>query len=385
MGGECLIEWLVVKKCHIVYFVYKVAIHNIYNHFKNQNLTRGKSLMSYGHQGLKDKSQTSRIEEVTSVRRDKFKVTVSLNKERPMSKSALYGKYDIQKYDLHPNFSFSHLDEMIPKGTPEYLDFGQHYVERIVRAMYYFKQCSLIGPSGTGKTHIVYLVAELTGLPIWEVNCGLSTSSFDLIGRFIGLGKENWVDGLLTQWLRKGGIMYLDEANMMKQDVATRLNPVLDTRGHLVLNEKDSEVIERHKYGYMIISMNPATAEFSGTKPLNAAMRRRMAVWINFDFLSVGEKISPHEVQTLVKRAKIDEDTAYKIIQAGAELRRQYKAGDLPYGPSLGDLINWSTLVFDGMTPLDAAEETIVGLTSDNVEVQSDVRRVIESMFNKSQ
>ncbi len=79
--------------------------------------------------------------------------------------------------------------------------------------------------------------------------------------------------------------MYLDEANMMKQDVATRLNPVLDTRGHLVLNEKDSEVIERHKYGYMIISMNPATAEFSGTKPLNAAMRRRMAVWINFDFL----------------------------------------------------------------------------------------------------
>jgi nitric oxide reductase NorQ protein len=115
--------------------------------------------------------------------------------------------------------------------------------------------------------------------------------------------------------------MYLDEANMMKQDVATRLNPVLDTRGHLVLNEKDSEVIERHKYGYMIISMNPATAEFSGTKPLNAAMRRRMAVWINFDFLSVGEKISPHEVEMLRKRTKVDQDVAYKIIQAGAELR----------------------------------------------------------------
>jgi nitric oxide reductase NorQ protein len=228
-------------------------------------------------------------------------------------------------------------------------------------------------------------VAELTGLPIWEVNCGLSTSSFDLIGRFIGLGKENWVDGLLTQWLRKGGIMYLDEANMMKQDVATRLNPVLDTRGHLVLNEKDSEVIERHKYGYLIISMNPATAEFSGTKPLNAAMRRRMAVWINFDFLSVGETISPHEVDMLRKRTKVDQDTAYKIIQAGAELRRQYKAGDLPYGPSLGDLINWGMLVFDGMNPVPAAEETIIALTSDNVEVQADVRRIIEAVFNKSQ
>ena len=341
--------------------------------------------MSYKHQGLKDNAEESRVQEVTSLRRDKFRVTVSLNKERPMSKSPLYDKYDIRKYDLHPNYSFQHLDDMIPKNTPEYIDSGQRYVERMVRALYYFKQCSLIGPSGTGKTHIVYLVAELCGLPIWEVNCGLQTSSYDLIGRFIGLGKENWIDGLLTQWLRRGGIMYLDEANMMKQDVATRLNPVLDTRGHLVLNEKDNEVVERHKYGYLIISMNPYSAEFAGTKPLNAAMRRRMAVWINFDYTSVGEKISPLEVKMLLKRAKVDEDIAYKVIQVGAELRRQYKAGDLPYGPSLGDLINWATIIHDGNTPNASAEETIIALTSDNVEVQDDVRRVIESVFPKSQ
>jgi len=340
--------------------------------------------MSYGHQGLREERTISRIEEVSSLRQDRFRVTVSINKERPMSKSPLYKKYNIQKYDLHPNYSFAHLEDMIPKNTPEYIDNGQHYVERIVRALYYFKQCALIGPSGTGKTHVVYLVAELCGLPLWEVNCGLQTSSYDLIGRFIGLGKENWVDGLLTQWLRLGGIMYLDEANMMKQDVATRLNPVLDTRGHLVLNEKDNEVIERHKYGYLVISMNPYSAEFAGTKPLNAAMRRRMAVWINFDYPSVGERISPSEVEMLQKRTKIDYDTAYKVIQVGAELRRQYKVGDLPYGPSLGDLINWATLIYDGNTPLQAAEETIIALTSDNTDIQDDVRRVIETIFGNS-
>ena len=341
--------------------------------------------MSYAHQGLKDKKEVGRIEEVTSLRRPECKVTVSMNKEQQMSQSPLYSKYNIQKYDLHPNFSFASLSDMIPKNTPEYIDSGQNYVERIIRALFYFKQCSLIGPSGTGKTHIVYLVAELCGLPVWEVNCGLQTSSFDLIGRFIGLGKENWIDGLLTRWLRLGGIMYLDEANMMKQDVATRLNPVLDTRGHLVINEKDNEVVERHKYGYLIISMNPYSAEFSGTKPLNAAMRRRMAVWINFDYTSIGEKISANEVEMLRKRARVDKDTAYKIIQVGAELRRQYKAGDIPYGPSLGDLINWATLVYDGNTPHAAAEETIVAVTSDNVEVQDDVRRVVDSFFPKPQ
>lgn len=320
---------------------------------------------------------------VSAVRRHNGKISVSIDKERPMSQSPLYYKYEIQKYDLHPNYSFADLDDLIPKNTPEYIDSGERYVERIVRALYYFKQCSLIGPSGTGKTHIVYLVAELCGLPVFEVNCGLQTSSYDLIGRFIGLGKENWIDGMVTSWLRAGGIMYLDEANMMKQDVATRLNPVLDTRGHLVLNEKDNEVVERHKYGYLIISMNPYSAEFAGTKPLNAAMRRRMAVWINFDYPSVGEKISPREVQLLLKRSKVDEDTAYKVIQAGAELRRQYQTGDLPYGPSLGDLINWATLIYDGNTPNVAAEETIIALTSDNIEVQDDVRRIIESVFPK--
>lgn len=341
--------------------------------------------MSYGHQGLKKEKEISRIQEVSYIKRDNFKITVSMDKERPMSQSPLYNQYKIRKYDLHPNYSFAHLADMIPKNTPKFIDSGQRYVERIVRALYYFKQCSLIGPSGTGKTHIVYLVAELCGLPVWEVNCGLSTSAYDLIGRFIGLGKENWIDGMVTRWLKAGGIMYLDEANMMKQDVATRLNPVLDTRGHLVLNEKDSECVERHKYGYLILSMNPYSAEFAGTKPLNAAMRRRMAVWINFDYTSVGDQISPVEVKMLQGRAKVDEDLAYKIVQAGAELRRQYKAGDIPYGPSLGDLINWATLISDGNTPNVAAEETIIALTSDNSEVQDDIRRIIETVFPKPQ
>ena len=107
--------------------------------------------MSYGHQGIKEKADPSRVHEVSSLKEDKFKVTVSLDKERPMSKSPLYEKYNIQRYDLHPNFSFAHLDDMIPKGTPEYLDHGFNYVERIVRALYYFKQCSLIGPQEQAK------------------------------------------------------------------------------------------------------------------------------------------------------------------------------------------------------------------------------------------
>jgi len=127
--------------------------------------------------------------------------------------------------------------------------------------------------------------------------------------------------------------------------------------------------------------MNPFSAEFAGTKPLNAAFRRRMSVWINFEYESLGEKVSELEVELVMKRAKIDHDTAYKIVQVGAEMRRQYQSGDLPYGPSVGDLGHWAVLVVDGVDPVSAAEETIVTLTSDSVEVQADVRRLIKSVF----
>jgi nitric oxide reductase NorQ protein len=322
-------------------------------------------------------------EKVMHVRRNGARISVQLTRKQSASKSPLNELYnvDLKKYNLHPDYKFPEkVRGLIPMGTPPYIQGDHDYVKQIIRALYYFKQCALIGPSGTGKTHIAYLVAELTGLPMYEVNCGLQTSSYDLIGRYIGLGKENWIDGPLVSWLRNGGLMYLDEANMMKQDVATRLNPVLDTRGHMVITEKDGEIVKRHKFGYVMITMNPFSAEFAGTKPMNAAFRRRMSVWVDFDYPSVGERILPEEAQLIAKKG-VNEDTAFKILRVGAEMRRQYKEGDLPYGPSLGDLMHWAVLVYDGLNPLAAGEETIVALTSDSPEVQDDVRRIIESVF----
>lgn len=311
-------------------------------------------------------------------------VTITTVKSKS-SKSALTEKYNVLKYNLRQNHVFSEeLQELIPRNTPLYVDNGELYVERMMRALYHFKQCALIGPSGTGKTHITYLVAELAGLPMFEVNCSLQTSVYDLFGRYIGLGKENWVDGQIVSWARHGGILYLDEANMMKQDIATRLNPLLDTRGHMVLTEKDNEIIPRHALAYVIISMNPYSIEFAGTKPLNAAFRRRMSVWINFDYLSAGKSVSEHEVKVVRERAQVPQDTAQKIVQVGAELRRQYKVGDLPYAPSVGELVNWGKLICDGTDPMSAAEETIIAVTSDNIEIQEMTRRVVRMFFGEN-
>ena len=313
---------------------------------------------------------------------DNYNLSVKVSKLSKTQNTKLANLYDTKKYIDPSMFSFNpDLEEMIPNGTPPYLDNGEKYVERITRALSYFKQCALIGPSGTGKTHIVYLVSELCRLPLWEINCGLQTSVFDLFGRYIGLGKENWIDGLITNWCRQGGILYLDEANMMKQDIATKLNPILDARGHMVLTEKDNEMIHRHKHAYLIISMNPFSAEFAGTKPINAAMRRRMSVWLNFDYMSVGKKIDKKEIELVVAKAGVHWEIAEKLVEVGAKLREEYKTGDLPYAPSIGDLVNWGLLIEDGETVEASANETIVSMTSDDIEIQDEVKKIIAKIY----
>jgi len=319
---------------------------------------------------------------VSKVRNGVFNLNVKLSKIK-RQQHEFAKQYEIGKY-LDPNmYSWNQeLEKRIPKDTPLYLDSGQKYVERIARALAYFKQCALIGPSGTGKTHIVYLLSELANLPMWEINCGLQTSVYDMFGRYIGLGKENWIDGLITLWCRHGGILYLDEANMMKQDIATRLNPLLDQRGHMVLTEKDNEIIKRHKHGYLIVSMNPVAAEFAGTKPINAAMRRRMSIWLNFDYMSIGDKIDQKEIEMITEQTDVNKKIAEGIVKCGAVLRKQYKTGDLPYGPSIGDLIVWAKITSDNGNPKEAANETIISMTSDDPEVQDEIRKIVSKFFD---
>jgi len=329
-------------------------------------------------------SSTPRLKEssASKIVSDSFNLSIKISTLKRTG-SSLSKNYDIKKYLDSNRFVFSpDLMNMVPKDNPPFLDNGEHYVERIARALSLFKQCALIGPSGTGKTHIVYLLSEIAGLPMWEINCGLQTSVFDLFGRYVGLGKGNWIDGIITSWCRYGGILYLDEANMMKQDVTTRLNPLLDQRGHLVLTEKDNEIIQRHKDAFLIISMNPVSTEFAGTKPINAAMRRRMSVWLNFDYLSIGSKIDEKEIDLVEQKSGIARLDAEKMVRVGAELRRQYKAGEIPYGPSIGDLVNWAIIVKDGVAVKTAAEETIIALTSDEQEIQSIVRKIINKTMD---
>lgn len=273
------------------------------------------------------------------------------------------------------------LKPNVPLTQPPFIDDGTNIERRVRRGLYHFKQVGMVGPTGTGKTHLVYKIAADEGLPIFEINCALQTSVYELIGKYVGLGRENWVDGTIVVWCRHGGILYVDEANMMKPDILAKFHPVMDQRGHLVLTERENEIVKRHPKGYIVLSFNPYSIEYAGTKPLNVAFRRRVNVWVHLDYLSAGPKVSETEVESLMSRSGLkDKKLAYKIVKSAAELRRLYELGELPLAPSLGNLISWARLVaVDGISAEEAARDTIVNTTSDDPSIRASVRRIIES------
>jgi nitric oxide reductase NorQ protein len=131
----------------------------------------------------------------------------------------------------------------------------------------------------------------------------------------------------------------------------------------------------------MIISMNPVSSEFAGTKPINAAMRRRMSVWLNFDYMSLGDDLDEKEFKMVSEKGDVPLADAESIVKIGAKLRQEYKMGDIPYGPSVGDLVNWAKICSDGVDIMEGADETIVPMTSDDPEVQDEVRHIIKKIL----
>jgi len=97
--------------------------------------------------------------------------------------------------------------------------------------------------------------------------------------------------------------------------------------------------------------------------------------------MSVGKNINEKEVNLVYERTKIDRDIATKIVQIAATLREEYKSGDLPYAPSIGDLINWGMLISDGSSLEESSDETIISMTSDDPEVQDEVRKVVNKFL----
>lgn len=141
----------------------------------------------------------------------------------------------------------------------------------------------IYGPTGPGKTTSIEAWAAERQLRMATVSGNAALEPGHLLGKFVsdGNGGFAWIDGPVTDVVRNGGVLLLDEFNFISPKIYTALYGLTDGRRIISLLDHHGEVIEAHKDLTVFATMNP---DYIGTTPLNFAMRNRFDMQIPWDY-----------------------------------------------------------------------------------------------------
>jgi len=264
--------------------------------------------------------------------------------------------------------------ELVPTGVVYYPQGGE------VRALNYavatVKNALLVGPAGTGKSTVIEYVAQEVGAPLITISCDLELDKTELLGRpEIKGGDTVWVDGPVTEALRKGYWVVFDEVNMAKPEVLSVLHAVLDHRRKIVLKENGNEVIEAHPNFRAFATMNPG---YEGTGELNQAFKDRFGV-----VLAIGYMPREQETRLLVKKTGIDRGTAALMVRAAGDTRRMAENGEISEAISTRTLIEWASAIRNGYTVQEAAGFTVLDKVARDPAEREDVENVLKNYFGR--
>ena len=145
------------------------------------------------------------------------------------------------------------------------------------------------GEAGTGKTTSALRYSALKQLPFYSVSSNVGAEPSQLFGKYVpdGNGGFVWQDGGVTQLVRHGGVLLLNEINFLPAKVATVLMGLLDDRRQITLLDHKGEVINAHENLLVIADYNNG---YRGTHQLNEAFADRFGIKLVFEYDTEIEK-----------------------------------------------------------------------------------------------
>lgn len=169
-----------------------------------------------------------------------------------------------------------------------------------------------VGDTQAGKTLLVQVLAVVAGrqtasgkpLPVFTLSGSNGVSDFDLFGQPTAFttpdGHERlvWLPGVCDLAARAGGILYLDEVNMMAERVTSSLHPLTDHRRAFVNRQRAvrfehegtevfmPDVVNASDDLWIVATMNPG---YKGAGSLNEAFTNRFR-WLPWGYDDEVEK-----------------------------------------------------------------------------------------------
>ena len=138
------------------------------------------------------------------------------------------------------------------------------------------------GPTGPGKTSSVEAWCAARSLRLATVSGNATLEPSQFFGKTTLInGVWVWVDGPVTDVVRNGGVLLLDELNFINPKIYTTLYTLLAGQRSITLLDHMGETVEAHKDLTVFATMNP---DYAGTTPLNFAMRNRFDIQLPWDY-----------------------------------------------------------------------------------------------------
>lgn len=230
----------------------------------------------------------------------------------------------------------------------------------------------LKGPTGCGKTRFVEAVAEKHQKELIKVACNEDTSASDLLGRYLIKGGDTiWLDGPVTQAVRKGCMLYLDEIAEAREDVLVVLHALTDYRREINL-DRTGEILKAPPSFMVLASYNPHyQSKFREMKP--STRQRFVAIEFSYPDFEKEIEIVAHESGLAPKSVEPWVKLAHHI--------RNLKELCLQETVSTRLLIHCAQLIKSGLPLRLAGEVAIVQPLSDDPDVVTALKELINLKF----
>lgn len=233
----------------------------------------------------------------------------------------------------------------------------------------------LIGETGVGKTAMIRHLAGKYEKPFRRINLNGQTTVDEFVGKTL-LNKEGtyWQDGILTEAMRNGYWLVLDELNAALPEILFTLHSLMDDDRYIVLSENNGEIVRPHPGFRLFATMNPS-GKYAGTKELNKALLSRFPMILQLKYPD-----AKTEKDIIQLYSKADSSVINNLIRMANDLRASYTKEEIEMVCSTRDLIN-TALLSEGLGIQKAA---VMGITNRaNEEDQMAVKKIVELYFGK--
>lgn len=238
---------------------------------------------------------------------------------------------------------------LIPKTDDKYV-VQKEECARIVAAIMDNEKILVTGPTGSGKSSLIKYVCSLLGAPFIRINMSADAESSVLFGQLVVReGATVWEDGPITEAVRYGGVVLIDEWELMPPEISMGLQNLLEDDGYLFLKEKPGSAADKtfvpHKNFRLICAGNTVgqgdeSGGFSGTMVQNSATLDRFTTTVCLDYLS-----KPHEMSIIRGKTKVSKPIAENMIKLASLIRSAYNQQQINLTMSPRTLLSWGNKI----------------------------------------